>query len=136
MIYQFLANAVLLLHVGVVLFIVASLPLILLGGALRWRWVRNWWFRALHLLAIVVVVGQSWAGIMCPLTTLEQALRRQAGQVSYEGDFIAYWLSKLLFFQAPPWVFIVVYTIFGALVLLGMVFVRPKSLRQRSLTQS
>jgi hypothetical protein len=136
MIYQFLANAVLLLHVGVVLFIVASLPLILLGGALRWRWVRTWWFRALHLLAIVVVVGQSWAGIMCPLTTLEQALRRQAGQVSYEGDFIAYWLSKLLFFQAPPWVFIVVYTIFGALVLLGMVFVRPKSLRQRSLTQS
>lgn len=136
MIYQFLANAVLLLHVGVVLFIVASLPLILLGGALRWRWVRNWWFRALHLLAIAVVVGQSWAGIMCPLTTLEQALRLQAGQVSYEGDFIAYWLSKLLFFQAPPWAFISVYSIFGVLVVLGMVFVRPKPLRQRSLTQS
>jgi hypothetical protein len=131
MMYQFLANAVLLLHVGVVLFIVASLPLILLGGALRWRWVRNWWFRALHLLAIVVVVGQSWAGIMCPLTTLEQALRHQAGQVSYEGDFIAYWLSKLLFFQAPPGVLIAVYSIFGALVVLGMVFVRPASRRQR-----
>lgn len=123
--YQFLANAVLVLHVGVVLFIVASLPLILAGGPLKWRWVRNWWFRAAHLMAIALVVGQSWAGIMCPLTTLEQFLRRRAGQISYEGDFIAYWLSKLLFFQAPPWVFIAVYSAFGLLVVLGLVFVRP-----------
>jgi hypothetical protein len=125
MAYLILANAVLVLHVGVVLFIVFGLLLVLAGGARGWRWVRNAWFRAAHLLAIAVVVLQSWAGIMCPLTTLEQALRRRGGQLSYEGDFIAFWLSKLLFFQAPPWVFIGAYSVFGLLVVLGLYFVPP-----------
>lgn len=128
--YQTLANAVLALHVGVVLFIVGSLVLILAGGVRGWRWVRNPWFRALHLAAIVVVVLQSWAGIMCPLTTLEHWLRARAGQVSYEGDFIAYWLSKLLFFEAPPWVFIAVYSAFGLLVALSFYFVPPVRARK------
>jgi hypothetical protein len=126
MLYQVLANATLVLHVALVLFVVLSLPLILLGGALRWNWVRNFWYRATHLLIMAVVVFQSWAGIMCPLTTWEQALRLRAGQVSYEGDFIAYWLSKLLFFEAPPSVFIAVYSVFGFLILLGLVLVPPR----------
>ncbi len=128
--YQTLANAVLALHAGVVLFIVGSLVLILAGGVRRWRWVRNPWFRALHLAAIVVVVLQSWAGVMCPLTTLEHWLRARAGQVSYEGDFIAYWLSKVLFFEAPPWVFIAVYSAFGLLVALSFYFVPPVRARK------
>jgi hypothetical protein len=125
MAYLMLANAVLVLHVGVVLFIVLGLVLVLAGGARGWRWVRNAWFRAAHLLAIAVVVLQSWAGVMCPLTTLEHALRRRGGQVSYEGDFIAYWLGRLLFFEAPPWVFVSAYSAFGLLVVLGLVFVPP-----------
>jgi hypothetical protein len=128
--YQLLANAVLALHVGVVLFIVGSLLLILAGGVRRWRWVRNPWFRALHLLAIAVVVLQSWAGVMCPLTTLEHWLRARAGQLSYDGDFIAYWLSKLLFFEAPPWVFVAVYSAFGLLVVLSFYFVPPSRARR------
>lgn len=128
--YQTLANAVLALHVGVVLFIVGSLVLILAGGVRGWRWVRNPRFRALHLAAIAVVVLQSWAGVMCPLTTLEHWLRARAGQVSYEGDFIAYWLSKLLFFEAPPWVFIAVYSAFGLLVALSFYFVPPVRARK------
>jgi hypothetical protein len=128
--YQLLANAVLALHVGVVLFIVGSLVLILAGGVRRWRWVRNPWFRAAHLLAIAVVVLQSWAGVMCPLTTLEHWLRARAGQVSHEGDFIAYWLSKLLFFEAPPWVFVAVYSAFGLLVVLSFYFVPPSRRRR------
>jgi hypothetical protein len=130
MAYQYLANAVLALHVGVVLFIVGSLVLILAGGVRHWRWVRNPWFRAVHLLAIAVVVLQSWAGVMCPLTTLEHWLRGRAGQVSYEGDFIAYWLSKLLFFEAPPWVFVAVYSAFGLLVALSFYFVPPSRPRR------
>jgi hypothetical protein len=50
--YRGLADAVLVLHAGVVLFVVAGLALTLVGGALRWRWVRNFWFRAAHLAAI------------------------------------------------------------------------------------
>ena len=52
-----------------------SSTIIQLGGALGWGWVRLRWFRITHLCAIGVVVIQSWLGVMCPLTTLEMALR-------------------------------------------------------------
>ena len=132
--YQVLANAVLMLHVGVVLFIVGGLIVILIGGALRWQWVRNGWFRGLHLAAMSYVAIQSWFGLVCPLTTLELWLRAQAGQRVYEGDFIAYWLSKLLFFDAPPWVFIVAYTGFALVVASSWYFVRPVWRRRTPLT--
>jgi hypothetical protein len=123
--YPLLADAVLILHVGIVLFVVAGLPLILVGGARGWQWVRKLPLRLLHLATIGYVAAQSWLGIMCPLTTLEYWLRERGGQTVYEGDFIAYWLGKLLFFSAPPWVFVAVYSGFAALVVLSWVLVPP-----------
>jgi Protein of Unknown function (DUF2784) len=131
-IYQLLANAVLVLHVAYVLFVVLGLLLIVVGGFLKWAWVRNRWFRVLHLVAIGYVVAESWLGITCPLTTLELWLRRLAGQVAYNGDFIAYWLRKILFFQAPPWVFTVCYTAFAGLVLATWLFFPPRSSKPTS----
>ena len=127
-VYAALANAVLILHVGYVLFVVGGLILILTGGMRGWQWVRNPWFRAAHLAAIGYVVLESWLGIVCPLTTLEVWLRERAGQTSYTGDFIAYWLRRLLFFDAPAWVFTLCYSAFGALVLLSWFGVRPRPL--------
>jgi hypothetical protein len=123
--YQLLANAVLIAHLGVVLFIVAGLVLILLGSKLHWRWVRNFWFRVLHLAAIGYVVAESWFGIDCPLTTLEQWLRLRAGQGGFEEDFIAHWVSQVMFYQASPWVFTMVYSLFGLLVAGSWLLVRP-----------
>ena len=123
--YQLFANAVLVAHAGVVLFIVAGLILTLLGGKYGWHWVRNVWFRVLHLAAIVYVVAESWLGIVCPLTNLEQWLRERAGQPVHEGDFIAFWLAKLLFYQAEPWVFIAAYSAFALLVIYSWMMVRP-----------
>ena len=123
--FLWLANAVLILHVGIVVFILGGLLATLLGAALGWQWVRNFRFRALHLAAIVYVALESWLGIVCPLTELEMWLRARAGQSTYEGDFIGYWLSKILFYEAPPMVFIVAYTGFGLLVVLSWIFVRP-----------
>lgn len=123
--YHYLANAVLLAHVGIVLFIICGLLLTLLGGALRWRWVKNFWFRALHLVGIVYIVMEAWLGIVCPLTTLELWLRKQAGQAVYEGDFIAHWMGQIMFYDAPAWVFIAAYSAFATLVLLSWFLVRP-----------
>ena len=53
---------------------------------------------------------------MCPLTTLEMWLRSQARGSTYAGNFIEHWLQALLFWQAPPWVFTAVYTLFGLAV--------------------
>lgn len=111
-----LANAVLILHVAIVLFIVVGEVLILVGHWRVWRWVRDWTFRLLHLAAIFVVVAEAWFGITCPLTSLETQLRQDAGVAGYDGDFIAHWLQRLLYWNAPPWVFTLVYSLFGALV--------------------
>ena len=119
------ADAVLLLHVLFVLFVVAGLLLILTGKLLAWSWVRNWWFRVVHLAAIVVVVLQAWFGVVCPLTTLEMALRRRAGDATYEGTFISHWLQSILYYRAPAWVFAVCYTVFALLVVLSWTWVRP-----------
>ncbi len=117
--YSFLADAVLLVHFAIVLFVVAGLLLIVVGNALNWRWVNGWWFRALHLLAIGIVVFESWLGIECPLTTLENWLRIQAGQGEYQGSFIQHWVHGILFYQAQPWVFALAYTVFAFAVVVA-----------------
>lgn len=119
-VYRVLADGVLALHVGVVLFVIFGLVLTLLGGAMGWGFVRSRWFRVAHLATIAVIVAQSWGGVVCPLTILESGLRRLGGQSGY-GDlsFVGYWLRRVLFYRAEPWVFIAGYSTFGALVLLS-----------------
>lgn len=114
--YKLVADLVVVVHVGYVLFVVLGELLILFGIVCRWEWIRNFWFRGLHLGAIAIVVAESLAGFVCPLTTLEAWLRRQAGQATYRGDFIGHWAHELLFYDAPPWVFTLAYTLFGVLV--------------------
>jgi hypothetical protein len=111
-----LADAVLALHAALVLFVVGGLPLILFGNRRRWAWVNDWWFRLAHLATIAVVAAEAWLGIVCPLTTLEAWLRMQAHGTPDEGGFIEHWLQALLFWQAPPWVFTLAYTVFGLAV--------------------
>ncbi len=128
--YLLAADALLLVHVLFVLFVVAGLLLVLIGGALSWRWVRNPWFRLAHLAAIAVVVLQSWFGMICPLTTWEMALRSKAGAATYAGTFVAHWLQTLLYYEAPWWVFAVAYTTFALLVVLAWVWVKPDRFRR------
>ena len=119
-----------LLHALFVLFVVLGLVLIFAGRARKWSWVRNPWFRLVHLTAIAVVVIQSWLRVMCPLTTLEMAFRNRAGDSSYAGAFIAHWIEAALYYQAPPWVFVLCYTAFGALVVASRCWVRPRAFRR------
>ena len=114
--YQSLADAVLLLHFAVVVFVVGGLVLVYAGNYRGWNWVNGFWFRIVHLLAIGVVVAQSWIGQECPLTVLESWLRHQAGQAAYQVSFIEHWVHRVLFYQAPFWVFTLIYSIFGLLV--------------------
>jgi hypothetical protein len=124
--YALAADALLVLHVVFVLFVVLGLFAILVGKLLSWGWVTHRGFRIAHLVAIAVVVLQSWFGLICPLTIWEMNLRAKAGQAVYEGSFITYWLNDLLYYHAPPWVFIVCYTAFGSLVVFSWFWVRPR----------
>ena len=114
--YQLLADVVLLLHLAVVVFVIGGLLAIVTGNLLGWSWVNALSFRLLHLAAIAFIVVQSWLGQDCPLTVLESWLRLKAGSAAYTGGFIEHWVHRLMFFQAPGWVFTVVYSLFGTLV--------------------
>jgi len=120
------ADAILISHVLFVAFVVLGLVAIYVGRWLAWAWVRNLRFRVLHLAAIAFVVLQSWAGAICPLTIWEMQLREAAGGATYGGSFIQYWLQALLYYQVPDWVFVSVYTAFGALVVASWFIVPPK----------
>ncbi|MDB5893161.1 MAG: hypothetical protein JWQ88_692 [Rhodoferax sp.] len=113
---HWMANAVLLVHVGIVLFVVLGLPLTVAGNLRGWRWVNTAWFRVAHLATIAIVVAEAALGWVCPLTTLEMWLRSGAGGSAYAGDFVGHWLSVLLYWNAPPWAFTVAYSVFGLAV--------------------
>jgi len=85
--YLFLADLVLILHLGFVVFV-------LCGGLLVLRWRRLAW---LHLPAAVWGAVVEFTGWICPLTPLENWLRQQAGETGYRSDFVAYYLVPVLY---------------------------------------
>lgn len=124
--FQILADLLLVFHTLLVVFVIFGLVATLVGYFRQWHWVRNLWFRLSHLMVIGIVVLQAWLGVLCPLTIWEMELRAKAGQGGYEGSFIQHWLETILYYNAPDWVFILVYTLFGALVLASWFLVRPR----------
>ena len=124
--YQYLADTILFIHFSFVVFVIFALILTVIGGCLKWSWIRNWWFRLAHLAGISFVVVQSWLGLICPLTTLEMWLRKQINEEQYGGSFIQYWLQSILYYQAPDWVFTFIYTIFGVLVIVSWIRFPPQ----------
>jgi hypothetical protein len=110
------ADVLLVAHASIVCFVIGGLVAILLGWWREWAWVRNIWFRLIHLATIAVVVTQAWLGRLCPLTIWEQQLRRAAGQAVFEKSFIEHWIGELLYWNLPWWVFVAAYTAFGTIV--------------------
>ena len=125
--YRILADAILILHVLIVFFVVGALPVIWIGHFCRWRFVRSFGFRMTHLALIGFVAAQSVAGALCPLTTWESRLRIKAGGDPY-GDtgFIAHWFQRLLFYECDAWIFRASYVAFFLLVLATFLFIRPR----------
>jgi hypothetical protein len=81
------ADAVLLLHGLFIVFVVG-------GAALLWRWPRVAW---LHLPAALWGAYAELSGTLCPLTPLENHLRRLAGERGYDSGFIEHYLLPLIY---------------------------------------
>ena len=124
--FGLLADLVLVVHLGIVVFVILGLILVVTGNLRGWAWVNRLWFRVLHLIAIGFVVVQSWLGGTCPLTLLEYWLRTRAGEVTYGGGFIEHWVEWILFYDAPTWVFTAAYTVFGVLVVAAWWYFPPR----------
>jgi hypothetical protein len=117
-----IADVVLVVHFAFVLFVVGGFALILAGAALGWRWVRNRAFRYAHLAAIVFVAAEALVGVACPLTVWEDVLRRAAPD---GPGFVARWVSRLLYYDLPDWVFATAYVVFASAVAVTLWLVPP-----------
>jgi hypothetical protein len=120
------ADALLVLHFAIVVFIVGGLLLTWAGAWLGWRWVRNPWFRYAHLGAIVFVALEALVGMMCPLTLWEDALRGG----SRPDSFVGRWVQRLLYYRAPEWVFTALYVAWAAATVLTLRLVPPRARRR------
>ncbi|MCC6611496.1 MAG: DUF2784 domain-containing protein [Burkholderiales bacterium] len=124
-----LADAILIVHFGFVAFVVGGFVLVLAGAALGWGWVRNPVFRYLHLAAIAFVALEALAGIACPLTVWEDALRR----ASPGGPgFVGRWIGRVLYYGFPEWVFTAVYVLFALAVAATLKWIPPRKRPARS----
>lgn len=85
--YRLLADAVVALHFAFVAFVA-------LGALAVWRWPRLAW---VHLPCLAWGVGIEWLGGICPLTPLENRLRRLAGGEGYAGSFLERYLIPVLY---------------------------------------
>ena len=90
MLYRLGADLIVMLHFGFVLFV-------LVGGLLLVKWPRLAW---VHLPAVIWGAFVEFSGWICPLTPLENWLRTQAGEAGYAGDFVARYLSMVLYPEA------------------------------------
>jgi uncharacterized protein DUF2784 len=122
--YALAADAIVVIHILYVAYIVVGLCLIVAGLRRRWNWIRNPWFRLTHLLAILIVVYELIVKANCPLTTWEMHLRALAGQAVNQSTFMDRLLSFILFANAPVWLIDGLYYAFGVAITL-LIFAAP-----------
>ena len=120
------ADLIVSIHFVYVIFVIGGLFVIILGGILRWRFIKNFWFRAIHLAMILLVVFEALFGISCPLTDWEYELRIAAGQQNAtDMAFVTRLIHQLIFYEFPQIVFTIAYCLFGAAVLATWWFIPP-----------
>lgn len=92
--YRFLADAVVIVHVGFILFVAG-------GALLAWRWPALVW---VHLPVMAWAAGTITIGFPCPLTDLEMGLRSLAGDGGYPGGFVDHYIEGVVYpARYTPW---------------------------------
>ena len=120
MLYGLVADALVLLHLGFVVFVVG-------GGFLAWRWR---WLAWAHVPSALWGAAIEFGGWICPLTPLENHLRQRAGTAGYAGDFVERYFTPVLY---PADLTSSVQLALGTLVLLINGFAYAVYLRRRLL---
>ena len=131
----FLADIIAIIHLGYVIFVILGFILILAGVFLGWSWVRNLWFRIIHLMAIAAVALEAILGINCPLTVLEFSLRYGVPPSEKRVSFVGTIVDSILYYDAPAWLFTIIYVGFALLVAITFIMA-PPSRKKRPASRS
>jgi hypothetical protein len=124
--YGLLADCLVALHATFVAFVVCGELAILVGICCRWDWVRSFWFRTAHLLAIGYVAFEAAVGYGCPLTIWENQFRELSGQPVSEASFVGRLFHNLIFVNVPEAYLSYVHIGFGLLVLATFCLAPPR----------
>jgi hypothetical protein len=119
------ADVIALIHLGYVVFVILGFIVIVVGIIVKWQWVRNPWFRIAHLAAIAGVALEAVLGINCPLTVLEFSLRYGASPSERRVSFVGAIVASMLYYDAPAWLFAIIYAGFSMLVAITFVMAPP-----------
>jgi hypothetical protein len=119
------ADVIAVAHLGFMAGVLLFPVVVLLGGCLRWNWVRVFWPRLLHLLAVLLVVMQPSVGHECPINEFERTLR-DGDLRNHEGaSAIGIWANNTVYTRKPLEQLLPVYLTFLVLVTLSWLLVRP-----------
>ena len=125
MIYRVLADSLVVFHLGFVIFVC-------LGGLLVLRWRRAAW---VHLAVAVWGAIVELTQTICPLTPLENHLRRLGGQAGYSGGFIEHHIMRVLYpegLSQPIQIALGVFVVLLNVTVYTIVFLRRRRLRAAS----
>ena len=110
-----IADVLLLIHFGLAACITTGFFIIPLGYKLGWNWIKKRNLRLLHLFLMGVITTETIVGLTCPLTVLENMFR----DVDYSMSFMSYWVAKILYWDLPSQVFVLLYSLcFGWVLIL------------------
>jgi len=125
--YLLAADGILLIHLIFVAFVLLGFVFIWIGHIVKWKLATNAKFRICHVLAMGIVLCESMAGRMCPLTEWENDLRVKGGEGQlYETSFIKEWIHKIMFFDLSEQLFMLIYILFFVLILLTFWMIPPE----------
>jgi hypothetical protein len=130
--YSLLARLVLVVHLAIIVFNVVGLVVIPLGAWRGWRFVRIWWWRALHLAILALVAIQALLARACFLTLWQAALQQRGGEIASSAPLIERWVHALIFWPLPLWFFAALYVAICFYALLLWRLVPPRTLAKRS----
>ena len=126
---DFIANLVAATHIGYFVFVVGGFAAILFGAVHRWKWIRNPWFRVIHLAAVYIVILEDTFNIQCPLNTMEWQLRATSNAAAEPPSAAGRFLDYLLFQTISGRVLDIIYWSLAIVLVVLLFLVKPRSFR-------
>lgn len=121
----YLSRLVALIHLLYVLFVFLGIAVIYIGELFKIKFVRNIWFRTIHLIAMIIVAIQQYFLINCPLTILEKNLLLKSGNEVYDGAFVAHMINTY-HLNIPTSYYLPLYIGLSVLFMLTFLIIPPK----------